>query len=120
MRIPLASLGIKTLHGRDWPSGHTISYGSKNVLIPDVAQLHTTQAWVDSETVERKKREILAGTAPVPRVELFRGPDKRIWILDGHHTLVAYLQLGRIPKAAVYGSGNTPLPLPPRFRKDNP
>lgn len=119
MKKSLAPYGIKILPYKVWPGNIindwfiTISYETHRVLINDVTKLHTTQRFVSTEKVEEKITKLLNGEKLA--VEIFRDGLNRIWILDGHHTLIAFLELGQIPKGALHRDGSEQLPPAPRF-----
>lgn len=112
-KVPLDLPSVTVVERRQWPRlSH--GYGGKNVTIPKSVLLHTTQHYVHPAKVDEKKEAIRLGEAP--RVELARDPIGRYWILDGHHTLVAYEQLGLTPRAFLWEPGSAIHPKPPRYQ----
>ncbi|MFI5296517.1 MAG: hypothetical protein ACHREM_00345 [Polyangiales bacterium] len=89
--IDLSLLGIVVHPASEWPA-RSVSYGGRRITCAPGAELHTTQAFVDDQLVEQKRREILAGDEPaVSLVE----HDGLYWVFDGHHRLAAYRILRR-------------------------
>lgn len=109
--IPLEELGLRVRPLAEW-YGVTAGHHSEPAPCPSV--LYTTQTHVSRSTVERRKREIHGGHRP--RVDLAQEmARKRFWVLDGHHALVAYRELGIEPSCELREPGDYALP-PPRFR----
>lgn len=78
------------------------------------AALFTTQKHVDTDVVARWKQRIKAGEDA--RVEVIYA-GKRLYVLDGHHRLVAHLELGGDVPIYLYRNAfiGDKVP-PPRFR----
>jgi hypothetical protein len=99
--IDLEDLGV-VVHSRDdWP--HVgLSYETKYVTPKYEITFHTTQDRVNAVLVDEKRQRLRAGTLLAVEVVSLQ---KRIWVIDGHHTLAAYLLEGLPPGLAVHGAG---------------
>lgn len=108
----LADLGVVVHPRSEWPYVG-LSYGTKYVTPRYPITFHTTQDRV-SEIIVQEKRDALRNGAPLA-VEVVK-VDGHVWIVDGHHTLVAFLLDGVPPRLAVYGAGPHYVD-PPRYRR---
>lgn len=66
-------------------------YTSPEKRLRRTAALFTTQRYIDTDVVAQWKHRIRAGEDE--RVEVIYA-EERLYVLDGHHRLVAYLELG--------------------------
>lgn len=114
----LSKLGVQVHDLRSWsvaldPSPPWFGYAGT------YARFHTTQDRVWLDGVEEKKRLICRGGMPyvttIDAPELGRGD---MWVSNGHHTLAAYLVLGKKPYVRCFNRGSGPTairPTAPRF-----
>lgn len=112
--LSLRSLGLDVRPAREWPRT-TMGYGGRDVTLGPKAltQLRTTQTHVACAAVNAKM-----ATDPPPQVELAHDAAGHLWIIDGHHALVAALLMGRRPRAFLYDrAGDTAFPPPPRLSR---
>jgi hypothetical protein len=99
--IDLEDLGVVVHPYGDWP--HVgLSYETKYVTPKYAITFHTTQDRVNAALVEEKRQRLRTGALLAVEVVSLQ---KRIWVIDGHHTLVAYLLEGLPPRLAVHGAG---------------
>lgn len=97
----LADLGVIVHPRTEWPDVG-ISYGTKSVRPKYPIEFHTTQDHVSADLVEQKAQGLRGGEDPEIEVVKVGG---RIWVIDGHHTLAAYVREGLPPRLAVHGPG---------------
>ena len=117
-REHLRTIGVEVHPKTDWPWPHVAYGGQREIQIPTDMPLHTTQAYVDLAHVARIRQAIETGKYIAP-VEVVRVGD-RFWIVDGHHTLVAYRLLSRAAPGVRYTSGpEGPLQPPQLTRKSH-
>jgi len=109
----LADLGVVVHPRREWPDVG-LSYGTKSVRPSYPIEFHTTQDRVSSDLVASKARELRAGKDLGIEVVKVGG---RIWVIDGHHALVAYIREGLPPRLAVHGAGPYHVPAPRYSRR---
>lgn len=99
--LRLADLGVVVHPKKEWP--HVgLSYETKHVRPKYPIEFHTTQDRVDAELVEAKARQLRTGDVLLVEIVKLGG---RIWIIDGHHALAAYIREALPPMLAVHGSG---------------
>jgi hypothetical protein len=99
--IDLEDLGVVVHPRSEWP--HVgLSYETKYVVPKYEITFHTTQDRVSAALVEEKRQQLRAGKSLAVTVVSLQ---KRIWVIDGHHALVAYLLEGLPPRLAVHGAG---------------
>ena len=93
----LAKLGVQVHDRRRW----NVVVGSHErgfYYASSHARFHTTQDRVWLDGVDDKKRWILRGWAlPVAVASAPEFGNCDVWVCNGHHTLAAYLDLGRTP-----------------------
>lgn len=115
--MKLSDIGVAVHIKREYPYVH-VSYETREKIAKVGTVFHTCQREVADELVQEKWNEILramaANTAP-PAVEVF-GYDGKVWVMDGHHTLAAYLLHGQLPLLSIHGPGQYRV-VPPVFRK---
>ena len=95
--ISLASLGVVVRPRSEWPVAYASFKGP--VLLPKATRLHTTQSHVKRAVVEEKKQALQDGAALF--VQVIRERDLW-WVFNGHHTLVALMDLKADPVYAFF------------------
>lgn len=109
----LADLGVVVHPRRDWPDAG-LSYETKHVKPRYPIAFHTTQDRVSVDLVAQKQRRLQAGEdLPVEVVKV----GGRVWVIDGHHALAAYVREGLPPTLAVHGAGPYHVPAPRYYRR---
>lgn len=113
----LSKLGVHTHDLRDW----SVAYDPSQFWIDYVrpyTRFHTTQDRVWLDGVEAKKAEIRRGQRPyvttIPATEL---GERDLWVSNGHHTLAAYLDLGRKPYVRCFTRSSAPGAVPVNARR---
>jgi hypothetical protein len=111
--LRLADLGVVVHPRQDWPSVG-LSYETKTAKPRYPITFHTTQDRVSADLVAQKARQLRAGEdLPIEVVKIVG----RLWVIDGHHTLAAYIREGLPPTLAVHGGGPYQVPAPRYSRR---
>lgn len=109
----LANLGVVVHPRQEWPDVG-LSYETQRRKPQYPIEFHTTQDRVSTDLVEQKARELRAGEElPIEVVKV----GGRIWVIDGHHRLAAYIREGLPPVLAVHGAGPYHVPAPRYSRR---
>lgn len=98
-----------------WPKP-TYGIEGKFIDAPEGRELHTVQSKVHADVIAGKVALIQKRKRP-PYVTVVCDKRNRLWILDGHHTLAAYRQLGRTPKVFIIEDGQF-VAVPPKYLKE--
>jgi len=109
----LTDLGVVVHPRREWPQAG-LSYETKRVKPRYPIEFHTTQDRVSADLVAEKEQKLRGGEDLAIEVVKIGGS---IWVIDGHHTLAAFIREGLPPVLAVHGPGPYQVPAPRYSRK---
>ena len=109
----LTGRGVVVHPRHEWPQAG-LSYETKDVKPRYPIEFHTTQDRVNADLVTQKAQQLRSGEELAIEVVKIGG---RIWVIDGHHTLAAYIREGLPPILAMHGPGPYQVPAPRYSRR---
>lgn len=116
-RVSVKDFGVRVHPKDEWPIHYLDARPARTATLAPETPVHTTQPHVYGEHVIEKGD----ARAAVITVALQQVPGgQRIWIVDGHHTLVAARRFGLPVKVEVHQAGRgDPIDPPRLYRRDH-
>ncbi|MDP3768660.1 MAG: hypothetical protein Q8S13_11655 [Dehalococcoidia bacterium] len=110
-RVSLRAFNVVVVPRHEWPWAR-VGASMREEAIPLDITLVTTQTHVYRDIVDSLVEALRRGDH-LARIETMR-VGGRLWIIDGHHRLVAYRALGYAVPSVRYGPGHD-TPRPPKL-----